>query len=131
MPVLRAFVLVLLALGAGLPRPAGADLVKPLLCPQAEILCLQKLGYNWQKCGTLTGPGGGAQEFPLCPAADGYACVPCWFGSLAETAAQCRARFGPDCGHFVERDARWRGEWGAFAWPENSSLFLLFGAGPH
>ena len=119
------------ASGPGARADLAEQLVAPDLCPKAEILCLQRLGYNWQKCGTLSGAGGAAEQVPLCPAADGYACVPCAFGSVAETRARCQASFGPDCSHFTEHNAYWQGEWGRFPWPTNATLYRLLGGGPH
>ena len=50
---------------------AGGDRFQTLYqCPFAEIMCLEKVGYNYQICGTLTGIDNVTQEFPQCPASD-------------------------------------------------------------
>ncbi len=95
-------------------------------CPHAQILCLEKVGYNFRQCGTLTGMRGQAQEFPLCPARDHNACVPCWYPTVAETQDLCRVEYGPDCGAFTEKDANWKGEWSNVQWPDLTLLYSLF-----
>ncbi len=105
---------------------AGGDRFSTLYqCPHAEIMCVEKVGYNYQICGTLTGIGGVTQEFPLCPASDRAACVPCWFSSVAETSGRCRAIYGADCGHFTEQNANWKGEWRDLDWPDLTPFYSL------
>ena len=94
-------------------------------CPHAKILCLEKVGYNYRRCGTLTGMHGQPQEFPLCRARDQTACVPCWYPSVEETKDLCRAEYGPDCSAFTEKDANWKGEWSDLEWPDSSTLYSL------
>lgn len=99
-------------------------------CPHAEILCLEKVGYNYQICGPLTGLAGETQEFPLCPASDRGACVPCWFSSVEVTADYCRETYGPDCGHFTEQNANWKGEWKDLDWPDLTPFYSLWRNSP-
>ena len=95
-------------------------------CPQAQILCLEKVGYNFRQCGTLSGLHGQPQIFPLCPAQDRNACVPCWYPTVAQTQDLCSAKYGPDCTAFTEKDPHWKGEWSDIDWPDVTPLYSLF-----
>jgi hypothetical protein len=117
--VLPMLACVLMATGA------QAQSLSPTLCPHAEILCLRKLGYNFETCGTLTGPGGLSQEFPLCGASDAYACVPCWFGSAEETRSYCVAKYGPSCSTFRQLNENWKGRWEDIGPPDLTPLQQL------
>jgi len=108
----------------------GGSILPAYQCPHAEVLCLQKVGYNYQKCGELTGMGGAVQEFPLCAASDANSCVPCWFGTVEDTRAHCIAAFGPDCRHFTAQNENWKGTWDDMDWPDLSPLYRLFDDGP-
>ncbi len=120
----RLMVLPLLA-GALLAGSAQAQGLSLFSCPHAEILCLRKLGYNYETCGTLTGIGGISQEFPLCGASDANACVPCWFGSVEETRAYCVAKYGPSCNSFAELNPNWKGRWEDIGPPDLTPLERL------
>ena len=119
-PLLFAVALIALAV------PASAATLALFQCPHAEILCLRKLGYNFEKCGPLVGPGGVAQTFPLCEASDALACVPCWFGSAVETRANCTAQYGSACSAFTEQNAAWQDDWDDIDWPDLTPLYLLY-----
>jgi hypothetical protein len=127
--------LLSLAIAIGVPAspPARASIGfgDAFQCPQAEILCLRKLGTNYEKCGTLSGVGGVPQEFPLCAATDRSACVPCWFGSVEETSRRCQAAYGSDCRQFTEQNANWKGDWDDLDWPDLTPLYRLLNGGPH
>ena len=109
---------------------AGDRFVTLHQCPYAEIMCLEKVGYNYQICGTLTGKAGVTQEFPQCPASDRPACVPCWFSSVEATSSQCRAKYGNDCSHFTEQNANWKGEWRDLDWPDLTPFYSLWRNSP-
>ncbi len=108
-----------------LATSAAAQRLSLYSCPHAEILCVRKLGYNFETCGTLTGPGGVTQEFPLCEASDANACVPCWFGSVEETRTYCVAKYGASCNSFTELNPNWKGRWEDIGPPDLTPLERL------
>lgn len=115
---------------AVLVQAAGDRFLTVFQCPHAEIMCLEKVGYNYQICGTLTGVNQVSQEFPLCPATDRAACVPCWFSSVAATSGYCRAKYGTDCGHFIEHNSNYKGEWSDLDWPDLTPFYSLWRNSP-
>jgi hypothetical protein len=121
---------VAIGFSASVPARASTSFWSAFQCRHAEILCLRKLGTNYEKCGTLSGIGGAPQEFPLCAATDRSACVPCWFGSVEETSRRCQAEYGSDCSHFTEQNSNWKGDWDDLDWPDLTPLYRLFDRGP-
>jgi len=86
-----------------LPRPGRAE----MLCPHATIVCVSKLGYNFQLCGSLADGSGVPVVFPTCLDRKQQMCVPCWFDDVAGTSAECRRVFGPECSYFMLEDDKW------------------------
>lgn len=129
-PAVFLLILIMSSMMAAVGFAGGDRFVTLYQCPHAEILCLEKVGYNYQICGTLTGLAGETQEFPQCPASDRAACVPCWFSSVEATSGYCRTKYGPDCSHFTEQNANWKGEWNDLDWPDLTPLYGLWRNSP-
>jgi len=91
-------------LGLALGGAAHTDLA----CPsEATVLCLEKVGYNFQICGELPGMDDQPQDFPTCFNWEEGTCTPCWFNTAAQTTDRCTETFGPDCTVFKLENPRW------------------------
>ena len=108
MRLARQLIAMSALLGLALGGAARADLA----CPsEATILCLEKVGYNFQICGELPGMDDQPQNFPTCYNWEEATCTPCWFNTTAQTANLCAETFGPDCTQFKLANPRWDDTW--------------------
>ncbi len=103
---MRWIILSLAAALAASVSTAGFADQRTMTCPKATVLCLERVGYNYQICGSLQGEADRAQEFPTCFDSGRVACAPCWFGADG-TIDRCRQAYGPRCGYFTLERNSW------------------------